>query len=161
MTEGNEQETYVGNNSYIRQNKYKTFDFWTVKNVSGRFLVKLRWWNEVNHNGENRWAFESANFQNKQNSIDSNLFWLILYLVPVIWLIFGIVAILKFNFIWLNVVIIAFSLSSINALAFTRDEECNKDQKNKWTENIPGKFLDSDYSFNLFNMIARNIYKFF
>ena len=22
-------------------------DFWTVKNVSGRFLVGLRWWNEV------------------------------------------------------------------------------------------------------------------
>jgi hypothetical protein len=23
------------------------FDFWTVKNVTGRLLVGLRWWNEV------------------------------------------------------------------------------------------------------------------
>ncbi len=24
-----------------------SFDFWTVKNVSGRLLVGLRWWNKV------------------------------------------------------------------------------------------------------------------
>jgi len=24
-----------------------SFDFWTVKNVTGRLLVGLRWWNEV------------------------------------------------------------------------------------------------------------------
>lgn len=23
------------------------FDFWTVKNISGRLLVGLRWWNKV------------------------------------------------------------------------------------------------------------------
>ena len=29
------------------------FDFWTVKNVSGRLLVGLRWWNEVAEDGTN------------------------------------------------------------------------------------------------------------
>lgn len=37
------------------------FDFWTVKNVSGRLLVGLRWWNEIQEDGTNKWVFESAN----------------------------------------------------------------------------------------------------
>jgi len=36
------------------------FDFWTVKNVSGRLLVGLRWWNETGPDGESVWVFESA-----------------------------------------------------------------------------------------------------
>ncbi len=35
------------------------FDFWTVKNVSGRILVGLRWWNEVKDDGQTAWYFES------------------------------------------------------------------------------------------------------
>ena len=35
------------------------FDFWTVKNVTGRLLVGLRWWNEVKEDGTNVWIFES------------------------------------------------------------------------------------------------------
>jgi hypothetical protein len=31
-------------------------DFWVVKNVSGRILVGLRWWNEINDEG-NRCPF--------------------------------------------------------------------------------------------------------
>ena len=30
-----------------------------VKNVSGRFLVGLRWWHEVNEDGSSQWKFES------------------------------------------------------------------------------------------------------
>lgn len=33
-------------------------DFWVVKNVSGRILVGLRWWNEINEQGESVWKFE-------------------------------------------------------------------------------------------------------
>lgn len=33
-------------------------DFWVVKNVSGRILVGLRWWNEINDLGESIWRFE-------------------------------------------------------------------------------------------------------
>jgi len=36
-------------------------DFWTIKNISGRILVGLRWWNEVKENGEEVWIFESKN----------------------------------------------------------------------------------------------------
>lgn len=35
------------------------FDFWTVKNVTGRLLVGLRWWNRVKEDGTSEWVFES------------------------------------------------------------------------------------------------------
>jgi len=35
------------------------FDFWTVKNVSGRLLVGLRWWNDVDEDGAGTWRFET------------------------------------------------------------------------------------------------------
>lgn len=36
-----------------------SFDFWTVKNVSGRLMVGLRWWNYVDEDGNSHWVFES------------------------------------------------------------------------------------------------------
>ena len=36
-----------------------SIDFWTVKNISGRLLVGLRWWNYVDEDGESHWVFES------------------------------------------------------------------------------------------------------
>ena len=35
------------------------FDFWTVKNITGRLLVGLRWWSYVQENGQSEWVFES------------------------------------------------------------------------------------------------------
>lgn len=34
-------------------------DFWTVKNITGRLLVGLRWWNYVDDDGVSHWVFES------------------------------------------------------------------------------------------------------
>ncbi len=34
-------------------------DFWVVKNISGRLLVGLRWWNKVEEDGTSVWVFES------------------------------------------------------------------------------------------------------
>ena len=36
-----------------------SFDFWTVKNVTGRLMVGLRWWNYVDEDGNSHWVFES------------------------------------------------------------------------------------------------------
>lgn len=38
-------------------------DFWTVKNVTGRLLVGLRWWNDVDERGASTWKFESLDQQ--------------------------------------------------------------------------------------------------
>lgn len=34
-------------------------DFWTVKNITGRLMVGLRWWNYVDDDGKSHWVFES------------------------------------------------------------------------------------------------------
>lgn len=34
-------------------------DFWAVKNITGRLLVGLRWWNYVDDDGVSHWVFES------------------------------------------------------------------------------------------------------
>ncbi|MCL7041174.1 hypothetical protein MKW94_016017 [Papaver nudicaule] len=57
-------------------------DFWVVKNVSGRILVGLRWWNEINDLGESVWKFECLDQESlsRMNKKDSWLFWWTLYL---------------------------------------------------------------------------------
>ncbi len=36
-----------------------SLDFWNCRNVAGRTLVGLRYWNEVDEEGESSWVFES------------------------------------------------------------------------------------------------------
>ena len=36
-----------------------SMDFWTVKNITGRLLAGLRYWNYVDDAGNNHWIFES------------------------------------------------------------------------------------------------------
>lgn len=48
-------------------------DFWVVKNVSGRILVGLRWWNEINDLGESVWKFESLDQEVSLSSLIPNI----------------------------------------------------------------------------------------
>jgi hypothetical protein len=77
------------------------FDFWTVKNVSGRLLVGLRWWNEVKEDGTNEWRFESREDTSRISDLDSRVFWLTLWLTPILWSIFTISTFFSFNYGWM------------------------------------------------------------
>lgn len=106
-------------------------DFWNLKNISGRLLVGLRWWNETNKvEGssafENVWVFESADPDRYINPIDSKVFWTLLYLQPVAWILLAIVAVLKFEIFYLVLIIISISLSLTNAMAFTKCDKFGK-----------------------------------
>lgn len=61
-----------------------SLDFWFVKNISGRILVGLRWWNEVKEDGSEEWKYESSQ-EVKSKSIDTTVFWMSLYIAPVFW----------------------------------------------------------------------------
>jgi len=102
-------------------------DFWVVKNVSGRLLVGLRWWNKVEEDGSTRWIFESAE-HSYNNSFDKMTFWGVTYATPVVWGLLFIVGILKFHFGWLIVVIVALTLSFSNVYGYWK---CSTDQKAK------------------------------
>ena len=73
---------------------FSALDFWTVKNVSGRLLVGLRWSNTIDENGKSQWHFQSFEDQRFVHPTDSNVFWLGLFVPPVIWTIiaFGMVS---------------------------------------------------------------------
>ncbi|PPJ49660.1 hypothetical protein CBER1_02208 [Cercospora berteroae] len=104
-------------------------DFYYLKNIAGRRLVGLRWWNEVNTNtGESHWVFESAPQANEPggkivNATDKRFFWLALYAQPGLWVALAIVAFVKLAFVWLTLVVIALVLTITNTLAFSR---CDK-----------------------------------
>lgn len=106
-------------------------DFWNLKNISGRLLVGLRWWNEANikqgsSEFENVWVFESADPNRYINPIDSKVFWLLLYVQPVAWAVLGVMAILKLELLYLILIVISMSLSLTNAVAFTKCDKFGK-----------------------------------
>uniref|UniRef100_A0A803KN23 Golgi apparatus membrane protein TVP23 n=1 Tax=Chenopodium quinoa TaxID=63459 RepID=A0A803KN23_CHEQI len=97
-------------------------DFWVVKNVSGRILVGLRWWNEINDLGESIWKFESLDPESlaRMNKKDSWLFWWSLYLTAAAWIILGIFSLIRFQADYLLVVAVCLSLSIANIVGFTK-----------------------------------------
>lgn len=81
-------------------------DFYYLKNIAGRRLVGLRWWNEVDSTtGDGRWVFESAEPESRdQNATDKRFFWMALYIQPVLWVVLAIFALIGLKFIWLTLV---------------------------------------------------------
>ncbi|CAN0192709.1 unnamed protein product, partial [Discosporangium mesarthrocarpum] len=104
------------------------FDFWTVKNISGRLMVGLRWWSNVKEDGTNEWVFESLENMTEVNSADSKLFWIGLYGTPVIWLGFFMLGLLQLQIKWLVIVVMALLLNGANIYGYTK---CSNDAKNK------------------------------
>lgn len=81
-------------------------DFYYIKNIAGRRLVGLRWWNEVDpQTGESQWVFESSEPGTKiVNPTDSRFFWLALYIQPMLWVLMAILALVRLQFLWLPLV---------------------------------------------------------
>lgn len=92
--------------------------------MSGRLLVGLRWWNEVSESGGSDWKFESlGEGQRTVNKKDSWVFWTVLYAMPPVWALLGLVAILKLNIDYLLLVVIAVLLSGANLAGYYK---CSK-----------------------------------
>jgi hypothetical protein len=45
--------------SYIVVLMLASIDFWIVKNIVGRKLIKMRWWFIIDDGGHERWYYES------------------------------------------------------------------------------------------------------
>jgi Eukaryotic protein of unknown function (DUF846) len=129
------------------------FDFWTVKNVTGRLLVGLRWWNKVD-NDSTTWIFESAedqqNINNNNNNhgmqpltnqngkeilpynkFDRSVFWTVLYATPVAWGVMMFFALLKFQFHWLLIDGMALAMGGANVYGYYR---CSREQKDRFQQ---------------------------
>lgn len=101
------------------------FDFWVVKNVTGRLLVGLRWWHEAAEDGiTQQWRFETIQDRENLNVTDGRIFWWSLYACPLVWILLGVVCVLKFNLSYLIMVLIALVLNGANIVGYYK---CNKD----------------------------------
>ncbi|KIJ53644.1 hypothetical protein M422DRAFT_222299 [Sphaerobolus stellatus SS14] len=108
-------------------------DFWNCRNVSGRRLVGLRFWNQVDEDGESYWVFESRDPSRPPNAIDSKMFWIAVYSFPVLWTLLLIVSILKFSISFIPIVALALVFNYTNAIGFTY---ADRDAKEKWANSV-------------------------
>ncbi|XP_051036350.1 Golgi apparatus membrane protein TVP23 homolog C [Phodopus roborovskii] len=99
-------------------------DFWAVKNVTGRLMVGLRWWNHIDEDGKSHWVFESrkATPQDSKtiSEAESRIFWLGLIACPILWVIFAFSALFSFRVKWLAVVIMGVVLQGANLYGYIR-----------------------------------------
>ncbi|GAA6040341.1 hypothetical protein JCM8097_007565 [Rhodosporidiobolus ruineniae] len=121
-----------------------SLDFWTVRNVSGRVLVGLRFWNQVDDDGTSFWVFESRSPDQPANAVDSKMFWIAMYSFPAAWILLLFVGILKFNISFLPIVLLALVFNVTNTVGYTYDaytnalsfsgpsNEQDRDAKRRW-----------------------------
>ena len=106
-----------------------TIDFWWTKNVSGRLLVGLRYWNEVDEStGESKWQFESRDAEGMRlvDATEKRIFWWTIYGAPLVWVLFLTTSLTKLNFNYALVCLMAVGMLMTNTLGYMK---CSKDQE--------------------------------
>ncbi|XP_023670828.1 Golgi apparatus membrane protein TVP23 homolog A-like [Paramormyrops kingsleyae] len=97
-----------------------SFDFWSVKNVTGRLLVGLRWWNQIDEDGKSHWVFEAKKNKNTATEAEARVFWLGLIICPIIWTAFFFSTLFSLKLKWLALVIAGISLQAANLYGYIR-----------------------------------------
>ncbi|KAG9477107.1 hypothetical protein GDO78_002482, partial [Eleutherodactylus coqui] len=98
-----------------------SFDFWSVKNVTGRLLVGLRWWNQIDEDGKSHWIFEAKKAppnNSTSTEVEARIFWLGLIICPMIWTVFFFSTLFSLKLKWLALVIAGISLQSANLYGY-------------------------------------------
>lgn len=113
-------DSFVG--SFVAIVILLSLDFWTVKNITGRLLVGLRWWNYVDDAGLSHWVFEARkeSEQHKISPVESRVFWTTLFLFPILWVVFFFVSLFGLKFKWFVVVCIGLALNGANLYGYIK-----------------------------------------
>ena len=97
-------------------------DFWMTKNINGRLLAGLRYWNKINEDGSSQWVFEALESHQKVRLSHSELiiFWATLIICPILW--FGTCFLMfftiSFNYLCLSIICLVMQIS--NLIGFIR-----------------------------------------
>ena len=88
-------------------------DFWITKNVTGRYLIGLRWWSasdissdedldeeKTTEAEEEGWYFESYPHDVNNSMIDTNIFWFSQSATTIFWTIFTVLKVLGLSLFW-------------------------------------------------------------
>ncbi|XP_011494183.1 PREDICTED: uncharacterized Golgi apparatus membrane protein-like protein CG5021 isoform X2 [Ceratosolen solmsi marchali] len=127
-----------------------SMDFWTVKNITGRLMVGLRWWNYVDDNGISHWVFESR--KNRINPSEARIFWLALIISPILWGVFVLVALFGLKPKWLLLAFIALILNGANLYGYVK---C-KIGSNKNISSATSDFFKKQVIHNVTTMMAKS-----
>ncbi|MFH4978519.1 hypothetical protein AB6A40_005228 [Gnathostoma spinigerum] len=115
---------YFFTNSFIVQFLVILFllcaDFWAVKNVTGRFLVGLRWWNIVDSEGNSHWRYESARETSRFDPFEKRIFWGALVVGPFMWAMLTVTAFVTLKWEWMVVAIIGLVMNGANLYGYLR-----------------------------------------
>ncbi|KAJ7281759.1 Golgi apparatus membrane protein TVP23 [Mycena rebaudengoi] len=118
-------------------------DFWNCRNVAGRTLVGLRFWNQVDEDGESYWVFESRDPSRPANPVDSRMFWIAIYVFPLLWVALFIVSLLRFRLssVLFFFLVLTSCLSSSSALVFNVTNAigftyADRDSKQRWANSV-------------------------
>ena len=116
-------------------------DFWITKNISGRFLAGLRWYNllKLETNTE-IWVFEGKNEYNA-DFIDKGIFWYSLYFNDIVWIILFLWEIIRLKFDWSFICLILIIFTFTNTYGFYRSSNIQQ----KGTNFLINKYIN--YSF--------------
>ena len=118
---------FIGNKTmtFITVILFAVFDFWSVKNLTGRMLVGLRWWSQVNADGTEEWKFEGLD-EKKSGGVDSFIFWGVLYVTPIIWIVLLVSSVLSINLSQVTLCAACIVLAGTNLFGYIK---CSKDHK--------------------------------
>jgi len=128
-------------------------DFWNCRNVAGRTLVGLRYWNQVDEDGESYWVFESRDPSRPANPIDARMFWIASYTFPLLWMGLLIISFLKFNLSFVPITLLALVFNVTNAVGFTY---ADRDAKQKWASGVVWDMGIGGLSGQLFSGVVKN-----
>lgn len=117
-------------------------DFWNTRNVAGRTLVGLRFWNFVDEEGQSHWVFEARDPSRPANAIDSKMFWTALYVFPLLWVALLIISILKLNLSFTPIVALALVFNITNVVGFTY---ADRDAKARWANSVVSSNWDMGF----------------
>lgn len=130
-----------------------SMDFWTVKNITGRFMVGLRWWNYVDDDGTSHWIFESRKIQpqNKASDKEASLFWTALIITPLVWSVFFLIALFGLKLKWLLLVVIALTLNGANLYGYVKCKIGHNDS----VSNATSTFFKNQVLQNALSMMSK------
>ena len=78
-------------------------DFWATKNITGRYMVGLRWWSASDFGDDfdgDGWFFESFDYHYENTTFDNHIFWWSQIFSTIFWCIFVIIKTLGLDFFW-------------------------------------------------------------
>ena len=122
--------------AYILVLMLTSIDFWVVKNIVGRKLVKLRWWYMIDSEGNERWHYESRGKQEESYHAEANIlfqdkmvFWGTLMVTPCVWLLFAVMNAITFAIFKTATTVICACIGAVQYWGFKNCQKAHERKK--------------------------------